>query len=81
MGALKKLVFGGEDGVVYLEFHDENTFVKYTLNDEEEAFDTMSIMAQCLAADMEAKGISYDTDYEIVCQDACEGMMAKFSEP
>ena len=81
MGVLKKLVFKAESGRAVIEFHDDSTFVQYPYNDVDEAFDTMSVMAQSLAADMEGKGIQFDPDYEIVCEGTCEGMMEKFSEP
>lgn len=80
MGAMTKLVFRGDAGQAIIEFHDENTFVQYPFNDPEETFDTLSIMAQSLAADMEGKGIEFDPGYEIVCEGTCAGMMAKFNE-
>ena len=81
MGVLSKLVFAGEDGVVRIELHDDQTYVLYPFNDAEEVFDTLSVMAKSMAADMAGKGIDFAADYEIACEGACEGMMAKFSEP
>ena len=81
MGVMNKLVFKGDDGKTYIELHDDSTYVQYAFNDVEEVFDTLSVMAKCMAADMEGKGIVFDPGYEIVCEGACEGMMAKFSEP
>lgn len=81
MGAMKKLVFKGEDGKAYIEMHDDAKFVQYAFNDPEEVFDTLSVMSKAMAADMEANGIEFAEDYEIVCEGICEGMMKKFSEP
>ena len=38
-------------------------------------------MNEQISGNMEGKGIVFDPGYEIVCEGACEGMMAKFSEP
>ena len=82
MGVLSKLVFAGtEEGGVAIELHDENGFVIYVFNDAEETFDTLSVMAKCMADDMKGKGIEFDPDYQIVCEGPFENMMAKFSEP
>jgi hypothetical protein len=81
MGAMNKLVFKGEDGKTYIEMHDDRTYVQYAFNDRDEVFDTLSVMSKAMAADMEANGIEFGPDYEIVCEGACEGMMNKFSEP
>ena len=81
MGVMKKLLFKGSDGKAFIELHDDDTYVQYAFNDVEEVFDTLSVMAKAMAADMEGKGIVFNPDYDIVCEGACAGMMDKFSEP
>ena len=80
MGVMNKLVFKGEDGKAYIEMHDDKTYVQYAFNDPEEVFDTLSVMSKAMAADMEANGIEFSSDYEVVCEGICEGMMNKFSD-
>lgn len=80
MGKMNKLVFRGENGKAYIELHDDNTFVQYVINDPDEAFSTLRIVADCLEADLEAKGITFDEDYYIVCEGTCADMMEKFKE-
>lgn len=82
MSTFNKLLFkGGGDGAVLIQLHDDTTFVQYAINDAEEAFSTLDLMAKCLNADMQAKGVTFSEDYVIECEDACAGMMNKFSEP
>ena len=81
MGVMNKLLFRGEDGKIYIELHDDQTFVQYAFNDADEVFDTLSVMSKALSADMEGKGIEFAQDYDIVCEGTCEGMMNKFSDP
>ncbi len=81
MAKMNKLVFkGGASDPVLIELHDDSTYVQYVFNDVEEVFGTLRIMADCMAADMDGKGISFDPDYEIVCEDACANLLEKFSE-
>ncbi len=80
MATMNKLLFKGDKEKILIELHDGQSFVQYAINDPEEAFGTLDIMAHCLAADMEAKGISFDPDYVIECEGACEDLMEKFKE-
>ena len=81
MGVMNKLLFKGGDGKIYIEMHDDKTYVQYAFNDADEVFDTLSVMSKAMAADMEANGIEFSSDYDIVCEGCCEGMMNKFSDP
>ncbi|WP_350454876.1 hypothetical protein [Slackia heliotrinireducens] len=82
MGALQKIVFADSlEGGIVIELCDNTDGVYYVFNDPEETFNTLQIVAQCLEGDLEAKGIQFADGYDIVCQGACENMMAKFSEP
>ncbi|MBQ9067627.1 MAG: hypothetical protein IJ131_01000 [Eggerthellaceae bacterium] len=80
MGTMNKLVFSGDKEKIDIELHDESSFVQYAINGVDEAFGTLDIMAHCLAADMEGKGIAYAPDYEIVCEGVCADLLDKFKE-
>ena len=80
MGTMNKLLFKAEDGKAYIELYDSNTRVQYVINDPSEAFSTLRIVADCMEADLDANGITFDENYEIVCEGTCEDMMEKFKE-